>query len=254
LKPVKILQPGLKTGVLGIVVLILIMLPAVFKTRTVNRETFFREEFKTLDSWEDLKFPKIKKMSRYSIEEAADGSSVLKADSSDAASALVWDGDFDVYQYPRLRWRWKVSNVFVKGDARVKKGDDYPMRIDVMFKYDPSDPAVRRAFKYSLGKLFYGRYPPYAALNYVWANRETDSRYMVSPYTDRNIMVLLQKGTGNVGRWMEEDVDIMEDYRNAFGEDPPRMAGLAVMCDSDNTGESSTSWLDWIEIYRNTGD
>ena len=135
----------------------------------------------------------------------------------------------------------------------MKKGDDYPIRVDVMFKGDPSDPAVHRTLTYSLAKLFYGRSLPYSSLNYIWANREQGSRYLVSTYTDRTIMVPLQQGEGNVGRWMEEDVDILKDYRQAFGEDPPHMAGLAIMNDSDDTGESSVSWVDWIEIYGVSG-
>jgi hypothetical protein len=44
---------------------------------------------------------------------------------------------FKVNDYPRVKWRWKVNNVYGKGDARIKSGDDYPMRIYVMFEYDP---------------------------------------------------------------------------------------------------------------------
>jgi hypothetical protein len=36
----------------------------------------------------------------------------------------------------------------------------------------------------------------------------------------------------------------------AFGEDPPSVANLAIMNDSDNTGESAVSYIDYIEIYR----
>lgn len=247
---VDLLKPSLKSGVLGIVTIILILMPAVFPTEKIHRETLIREEFTTLDAWDELKFPKIDRMSTYSIERTVDGSTFLRADSDNAASALVWKEDFDVYEFPRLRWRWKVSNVFRTGDARKKKGDDYPLRIDVMFKYDASDPAVRKGLKYSMAKLIYGQYPPYSSLNYIWANRETDSRYMVSTYTKSTVMVALQQGERNTGLWLTEDVDILEDYREAFGEDPPRIAGIAVMSDTDNTGESCVSWVDWIEIYR----
>lgn len=247
-------KSNFKTGVLGIVTIGLFLLPVLFPKEPVRRETLFREEFDSLDDWDELKFPKIERMSTYSIERTVDGSSFLRADSDNTASALVWSEQFDVYEFPRLKWRWKVSNVFIKGDARDKKGDDYPLRIDVMFKYDPSDPAVRRTLKYSMAKLIYGRYPPHSSLNYIWANRETDSRYMVSTYTKRTVMVILQQGEAYAGLWKEEDVDILEDYRAAFGEDPPGTAGLAVMSDSDNTGESCVSWVDWIEIYRNNKD
>jgi hypothetical protein len=63
-------------------------------------------------------------------------------------------------------------------------------------------------------------------------------------------MVPLRSGPGLAGRWLTEERNILEDYRQAFGEDPPAVAGLAFMNDSDNTGESSVSWIDWIEIFR----
>ena len=34
----------------------------------------------------------------------------------------------------------------------------------------------------------------------------------------------------------------MADYREAFGEEPPPVVGIAIMSDSDNTGEKATAW------------
>ena len=67
-------------------------------------------------------------------------------------------------------------------------------------------------------------------------------------------MVPLQSGTLNVGIWQTEEVDIVNDYQRAFGIKPPSEASIAVMNDSDNTGESSVSYLDYIEVYRKNGD
>jgi len=49
---------------------------------------------------------------------------------------------------------------------------------------------------------------------------------------------------------VEEEADVVADYRRAFGKDPPRTASLAVMNDSDNTGEKAVSFIDWVEIVR----
>jgi hypothetical protein len=44
-------------------------------------------------------------------------------------------------------------------------------------------------------------------------------------------------------------VDVLDDYRAAFGEDAPRRpAQLAVMADSDNSGSSTLGWVSEIEI------
>jgi hypothetical protein len=61
-------------------------------------------------------------------------------------------------------------------------------------------------------------------------------------------MVLLQKGKNNMGKWIMEEVNILEDYKKAFGKNPPKKASLAIMSDSDNTGESATAWIDFIEL------
>jgi hypothetical protein len=57
-------------------------------------------------------------------------------------------------------------------------------------------------------------------------------------------------GRDKTGLWVEERVNILTDYRRAFGEDPPATASLAIMNDSDDTGQSSVSYVEFIEIYR----
>jgi hypothetical protein len=63
-------------------------------------------------------------------------------------------------------------------------------------------------------------------------------------------MILLQKGQSNVGKWQEEEINIVEDYREAFDRDPPDIASIAIMNDSDNTKGSSTSYVDYIMVFR----
>ena len=215
-----------------------------------SRTLLFKEEFNTLEKWKPLKFKNIENMSSYTLDQQRDGESFVKAQSSSSASGMIWLNEFDVYEYPLIRWRWKVSNVYVKGDALQKAGDDYPMRIYVIFKYDTKDPRVKKKFKYGLAKLLYGEYPPYSNLNYIWANREHQQRFIPNPFAKEAMMIPLRSGPALAGQWLEEERNILEDYREAFGENPPATAGLAFMNDSDNTGESSESWIDWIEIFK----
>ena len=59
-------------------------------------------------------------------------------------------------------------------------------------------------------------------------------------------------------RWMVENIyentqvqsKAGDDYRRAFGEEPPRVARIAIMNDSDNTGESAVSRIDWIHTKK----
>jgi hypothetical protein len=210
---------------------------------------FFREDFNGLESWKPLEFPKIKRHSRYSTER--DGNeSYLKAESNASASGIVFRKTFNVFDYPRVRWRWKIRNVYKKGDTESRAGDDYPARIYIMFKYDPDKVSPGERIKYSLIRAIYGTEPPYNGLNYIWANRKHYRDIIPNPYVPESKMIILQSGDENAGRWLEQEVNIIEDYRKAFGKDPPASAGLAIMNDSDDTEESSVSYIDYIEIYR----
>ena len=61
-------------------------------------------------------------------------------------------------------------------------------------------------------------------------------------------MVVLERGKEKAGQWVEESVNVLEDYRQAFGKEPPAMAGIAVMSDSDNTGTKAEAYLEFIEV------
>jgi hypothetical protein len=43
---------------------------------------------------------------------------------------------------------------------------------------------------------------------------------------------------------------VLEDYRKAFGAEPPLMAGIAIMTDADNTEESATAWYGDIRFKK----
>jgi hypothetical protein len=216
---------------------------------TVNEQVFFKEGFSDIAAWKEIFFPKIPKHTFYGIEKSG-SESYLVARSDASASLLVFKQPFDVYEYPDIRWRWKISSIYAKANPTRKDGDDYPIRIYIAFEYDPrmAGPVDRVIF--NAVRLIYGEYPPSAALNYVWSSSVLPERVIASPYTDRNKMIFLEKGSGRVGRWVDEEVNILKDYEAIFGKKPPRHATIGIMNDSDNTGEKSTSYVDFIEVYR----
>ncbi|HEX9020106.1 MAG TPA: DUF3047 domain-containing protein [Nitrospirota bacterium] len=242
----------IKTGILSIrlrpaVFLAVILIASAIAAQ--EKKTLFHDDFATLGNWKPFFFPGIQRHSLYTSEKEGDRS-VLKAESHASASAIVYRDSFNVYDYPKMRWRWKVMNVYAKGDPRTKEGDDYPLRIYIMFEYDPQKAGIFEKLKYGLAKKRYGTYPPHSSLSYVWASREEPQAVLASPYTDKAKMILLEQGTKKTGTWQDEEVDILADYRRAFGAEPPPRARVAIMNDSDNTGESSVSYLEFIEVFR----
>ncbi|OPY10330.1 MAG: hypothetical protein A4E66_01562 [Syntrophus sp. PtaB.Bin001] len=229
--------------------LILITILFCLSSHAAETGLLFCEEFKDLSNWEPLYFPKIKKHSSYAVI-SEEGRSYLRAVSDASASAIIYRKTFNVYDYPRIRWRWKVDSVYTKAKGREKTGDDYPIRIYVMFQYDPQKAGFSERLMYAASKALYGKYPPHSSLNYVWASRENEAGIITSPYTDRSRMIVLEKGRNKVGQWIDEKVDVLEDYRKAFGKSPPAIAGIAVMNDSDNTKERSVSYVEFIEVFK----
>jgi len=193
--------------------------------------------------WEPLTFRKVPRPTQYRVVPDGEGW-VLEARSEAAASALYHPLELDLRAHPRLTWRWKIGNVLVNADARTKQGDDYPARVYVAFRHDPARATAWERTKYGTYRLFYGTYPPHAALNYIWDNRLPVGATLDNAYTDRAKMVVVRSGGAEAGRWLTETRNVLEDYRRLFGGDPPPVAGVAVMTDTDDTGERAVAWYD----------
>lgn len=228
---------------------VLLSLVPVIPSHAQERQVLFREDFTSLENWRPLLFPKARRHTVYGIE-AKDGECCLKAESNGSASALVYRSEFNVYKFPRARWRWKVDNVYEKGDPGKKSGDDYPIRVQIVFKYDPEKAGRVKKIEYNLAKKIYSEYPPQSTLSYVWASREDQKAIMTSPFSDTIKLMALEKGGKKCGIWREEEVDIVKDYKKAFGVDPPSIASIVIMNDSDDTGERSVSYVKSLEVFR----
>jgi hypothetical protein len=233
--------------------ILFIVLPLLIGSQaslTENGGVLFRDDFNNLENWRPVYFPKIKQHTVYK-HESEGNQGYLKAESNASASALLYKGAFNVYDHPKVKWRWRVANVYQKGDVLTKAGDDYPLRIYILFQYDSARATVFQQAAYAIAKGIYGEYPPHSALNYIWANREDEKGLIVTnPYEKSAKMIALQGGPNRAGQWVKEEVNIIEDYRLAFGSDPPPVASIGIMNDSDNTKESAVSFIDFIEVFR----
>lgn len=199
------------------------------------------------EGWKALRFRNVRVPTHYAMV-PADGRYVLRADSRGGASALYRPVDVDPGVYGVIAWRWKIERVLEKSDPRRKEGDDYPARVYVAFAYDPRSATVWQRTLYGAYKALYGEYPPSGVLNYIWDSRLPPGTVLDNAYTSRARMIVVQSGPGLAGQWVQEERDLREDYRRAFGGEPPRLAGVAVMTDTDDTGEHAVAYYDAIEL------
>ena len=190
--------------------------------------------------WLPLAFKKIEKHTVYSLIDDS-GTVVVKAQSEAAASGLTHAMRIDPKRYPLLRWRWKVDHVIQKGDVRTRQGDDYAARIYITFAYEPDKVSFGKKVKYKAAQFLYGDVP-IGAINYIWDNKTPVGAIVDNSYTDFVKMIVVESGNDKAGLWLEEERNIYQDYKLAFGEEPPMISGIAIMTDTDNTGSSATAY------------
>ena len=193
------------------------------------------------DGWKPLTFKKIEKHTIYTLVRDND-TVVVKAVAEVSASGLTREIKIDSKEYPIIQWRWKVSNILKKGDVHKKEGDDYPARIYITFEYTPGKVSFFEKTKYEAIRLLYGEYPPLAAIDYIWESKAPVGTMVPSPYTDRVMMFVVESGSAKLDQWVSEERNVYEDYKKAFKEEPPMISGVAIMTDTDNTGESTTAY------------
>jgi hypothetical protein len=158
------------------------------------------------------------------------GASVLKVVSERSASALWHPIDVAPGDGARVSWAWKVERPLMKNEReREKRGDDYAARLFVIFNAEPFSREAR-------------------AVCYVWSSSEPAGSVYRNPYFPNVVTIVVRSGTERIGRWVREERDFLQDYRDAFGEDPAAVTAVAVMVDTDNTKGSAQSWFDSIEL------
>jgi len=157
----------------------------------------------------------------------------IKATSHSSASALYYKIEYDTRAYPILQWRWKVRRVFSKGNALIKEGDDYAARVYAVF---PST-------------FFWET----KVLTYIWANKLPIGKAVPNSHNANFMLIAQRSGAADTGKWMAERRNILEDYRRYFGQDPPKVGAIAIMTDTDNTGEEAMAWYGPIRIISSPG-
>ncbi len=225
--------------------------PLVHSQQIIEVGTFSNEkvENRLPSQWKPLTFKKIERHTHYLL--VRDGETVVvKAVSEASASGLTREIQIDPKEYPILRWRWKVENILKKGNVRQKEGDDYPARLYITFRYDPTKLGFFEKAKFETIRLLYGQYPPIAAINYIWESKAPVSTFVPNPYTDRVMMIVVESGSDKLNQWVNEERNLYEDFKKAFGYEPPMISGIAIMTDTDNTAESAIAYYGDILFRR----
>jgi hypothetical protein len=61
-------------------------------------------------------------------------------------------------------------------------------------------------------------------------------------------------GDANAGRWLAQEVDMRQLYRELWGEPGgARLVEIALFCDTDQTGARSVAYFSSVRVNRKTG-
>ncbi len=184
------------------------------------------------------------KLNLFSLVEGSEAAAtVLQVESNHSAGSLGLPFAIDPHTTPMLKWRWKVNRVLEKAEMDRRTGDDFAARVYVFFEVPLESLSFTQRTKIRLARMVAGPDVPTAALCYVWDNRHPVGYTRWSPYTERVRKIVLQSGSGRIGQWVSESRDVAADFRSAFGAEPPRISGVAIGNDTDQTKERVTAWF-----------
>lgn len=192
-----------------------------------------------LSAWTAQPLPRVERQTLWR-QTTIDGLLVIEATAESAASGLTrkvdWPGD------TRLEWRWQVSRSVKNGRLHTKSGDDFAARLYVIFDAPDEQLSFADRARLAIGRKLFGKRLPRAALCYVWSATDAVGTIAPNAYTDRVRMIVLDQGDAHAGAWREHRRDLAADYKAAFGyARTPRITGLSLMSDTDNTGDRVTA-------------
>ncbi len=191
--------------------------------------------------WELITIPRIPQHTQYMLA-SVDGTTVLRAEAEASMASLVRELSVDPNQTPWLQWRWRIQQLNGQSDLYTRQGDDFPVRIYVFFDYDIMLLPFFERVIVRIARALYGERLPLAALCYVWAPDDPPGTTTWNPYTRRVRTVVATSGADEIGQWVAVERNVRNDYLMAFGTPVPRITGIALATDTDNTGERSLAW------------
>ena len=188
------------------------------------------------ENWKPVHFRSIKSYTTYEIVHE-NGHPVLKAISESSASGISRMVTIDPVEYPYVSWKWKITGYLPEGEA-----DDCPARMYLYFRISENDRGFFDRMR-DAAMSFYSDNPPDFGICYIWSNkREAKETAIKSSVTERIGIVVIENRNSSQNIWVAESRNILLDFVEIFGENPPIISGIAFMTDTDDTTSKTVSF------------
>ena len=170
----------------------------------------------------------------YDLEIVSDnGQRVLHLRSKGETSTINRDlkASVDPKETPILEWRWKVMTLPTGASACQQSTDDEAAQVYVAWLRTPE--AVRSRI-----------------IGYVWDSTAPAGTICKSGKTSTVTYIVLRSGSGELGKWITERRNVVEDFRKIYGEAPDKPNALSLGIDSDDTRSSAESFIGPLVFTR----
>ena len=134
--------------------------------------------------------------------------------------------EFNIKKFPWMHWRWKARVLPLGACENIKKKSDSGAGLYIAFK---------------------GMFPFMHIIKYTWSSTLPVGTIIKSPFYGGARIFVIESGPANLKTWISEERNVYDDYRRAFGNEPPPAEGIALQSDSDNTRTSASA--DFADIF-----
>jgi hypothetical protein len=168
----------------------------------------------------------------FKVEEH-DGRPALHMKSANEGSTISRDvkGKVSLKETPILEWTWKVVALPKNGNSCKKATDDQAAQLFVVWPRFPE--AVRSRI-----------------IGYVWDTTLPVGTVCKSEKTGTVTYIVVRSGAADLGKWMSERRNVVEDFTKVYGEPPENPGGVSISIDSNDTNSVSESYMAAIALRR----
>jgi hypothetical protein len=163
----------------------------------------------------------------YDLEIVSDnGQPVLRLRSKGETSTFSRDlgSGVDLGETPILEWSWKVITLPTGGNACQKSADDEAAQVYVAWLRSPESVRSR-------------------IIGYVWDSTAPAGTICKSQKAPTVTYVVLRSGSEELGKWITERRNVVEDFWRIYGEAPEKPTAVSLSIDSDDTRSSAESFI-----------
>ena len=161
----------------------------------------------------------------YDVTIAEDeGRRALALRSRDEHSTIAKEIEVDLAATPILEWTWKMRELPAGADVRDRSTSDLSAHLLVVWPRFPGPLRTR-------------------IIAYAWGTGEPAGSVEPSRKTRTVTFFLLRSGAEQLGRFVTERRDVVEDYRRVYGERPDNPRVIAISVDTNDTHASAAALI-----------